>query len=181
MVVLFLTSLRTWSMWPTLTYPGLTSVKPHSILTKSPNGFFGQYFVSSSLNPTILVSFHVVNTLMMKTWTSWKSRGPTSWPLVNIKLVSQGGGAVSVAKVHRNSTLRNNNPQSWCYWLYWSVLMTMAAVLGDVVCLARCSMLRASPDATRCCCWVNVCDVLPGWLPWSLMLPVDQWPTKHNF
>jgi hypothetical protein len=59
--------------------------------------------------------------------------------------------------------------------------MTMAAVLGDAVRLARCSMLRASPDATERCCRVSVCNVSPGRLPWSSMLPVDQWPTKHNF
>jgi hypothetical protein len=44
-----------------------TSVKPHSLLTKKPKQDFGQYFVNSSLNPTILVSYHIVVTLMMKT------------------------------------------------------------------------------------------------------------------
>ena len=37
--------------------------------------------------------------------------------------------------------------------------MTMAAVLGDAAHLARCSMLRASPDATGRHCRVSVCDV----------------------
>ncbi len=121
------------------------------------------------------------STLMMKTWTSGKSRGPTSWPSANIKIVSQGRSVVSVANLCRNSTLRNNNPQSWCHWSYWSVLMTMAAVSGDVAHLAQCSMLRAFSDATGRCCRVSVCNVLPRWLPWSLMLPVGRWSTKHNF
>jgi hypothetical protein len=46
-------------------YP--TSVKPHSVLTKSPNGFFDSILSDSSLNPTIVVSYHIVNALMMKT------------------------------------------------------------------------------------------------------------------
>ncbi len=157
------------------------SLKPHSVLTKKPKWGFGQYFINSLLSPTVLVSYHIVNTLMMKTWTSVQSRGPTSWPLANIKVVSQGRSAVSVANLRRNSTLRNNNPQSWYYWLYWSVLMTMAAVSGDAAHLAQCSMLMASPNATGRCCWVSVCNVLPGPLPWSSMLHVDWWPTKHNF
>jgi hypothetical protein len=142
---------------------------------------FWQYYDNSLLNPTILVSYHVVTTLMMKTWTSGKSRGPTSWPSASIELVSQGRSEVSVPNIRRKSTLRNNNPQSWCYWSYWSVLMITAAVSGDAVHLTQCSMLRASPDATGRRCRVNVCNVLPGWLPWSSMLPVDRWPTKHNF
>ena len=48
------------------------------------------------------------------------------------------GSWVSVADLCRNSTLRNNNSQSWWHWSYWSVLMTMATVLG---------MRRALPDA----------------------------------
>jgi hypothetical protein len=59
--------------------------------------------------------------------------------------------------------------------------MTMAAVSGDAAHLVQCSMLRASPDATGHQCRVSVCDVLPGQLPRSSKLPVDQWPTKHNF
>ncbi len=30
------------------------------------------------------------------------------------------------------------------------------------------------PDATGRCCWVSVCNVSPGWLLWSSMLPVDR-------
>ncbi len=127
------------------------------------------------------MSYHIVFTLIMKTWTSGKSWGSTSLPSSNIKFMSQARSAVSKANLRRNSTLRSNNSQSWCYWLYWSVLMTMLAVSGDAVHLAQCSMLRASPDATGRCCWVSVCNVLPGLLPWSLMLAVDRWPTKHNF
>jgi hypothetical protein len=55
------------------------------------------------------------------------------------------------------------------------------SVLGDAAHLPQSSMLRASPDATGLCCWVRVCDVSPGRLPWSSMLPVDQLPTRHNF
>ena len=56
--------------------------------------------------------------------------------------------------------------------------MTMVAVLGNAVHLAQCSMLRASPDATGRCFRVSVCDILPGRLPWSLMLPVDAYKTQ---
>ncbi len=118
---------------------------------------------------------------MMRTWTSGRSWGPKSWPSANLKFVSQGRSAVSVANLHRNCTLRNNNSQSWCCWLYGSVLMTMVAVLGDATCLAQCSMIRASPDATGRYCRVSVCDVSCRRLPWSSMLPVNRWPTKHNF
>jgi hypothetical protein len=47
-------------------YQCKTALRPH----EKPKWVFWQYFVNSSLNPTILVSYHVVNTLMMKTWTS---------------------------------------------------------------------------------------------------------------
>jgi len=50
----------------------------------------------------------------------------------------------------------------------------LAAVSGDAAHLARCGMLRASPDAFGRRCWASVCDVLPGRLPWSSMLHVDQ-------
>ena len=104
---------------------------------------------------------------MMKTWTSGKSQRPTSYPSAKIKFVSQWWSVVSVADLCRNSTLRSNNSQSWCYWLYWSVVMTMVAVSvsGDVACLTRCGMLRASLDTTghclggwhghQCCLWTN--------------------------
>ncbi len=53
------------------------------------------------------MSYHVVTTLMMKNWTSaGKSQRPTSWPLANIKFVSQGRSGVSVANLRRNSTLK---------------------------------------------------------------------------
>jgi hypothetical protein len=38
--------------------------------------------------------------------------------------------------------------------------MTLAAVSGDAVRLAQCSMLRASPDATGRCCQVSVCNFI---------------------
>jgi hypothetical protein len=99
----------------------------------------------------------------------------------NLKFVSQGRNAVSLANLRRNSTLRNNNSQSWCYWPYWFVLMTVAAVSGDAAHLAQCSMVRASPHAIGHWCRVSVCNVSPRWLPWSSLLPVERWPTKHNF
>ncbi len=148
----FCSSSKRLSFFLVSCYQSKTALHPHKKL----KWVFEQYYDNSSLNPTVLVSYHVVTTLMMKTWTSGKSRGPTSWPSANIKLVSQGRSAVSVANLHRNSVLRNNNPQSWCYWLYWSVLMTMAAALGDAACLALCNMLSASPDATL--------DVAAGWV-----------------
>jgi hypothetical protein len=44
-------------------YRSKTTLHSH----KKPKWVFGQYFVNSSLNPTILVTYHVVNTLMMRT------------------------------------------------------------------------------------------------------------------
>jgi hypothetical protein len=44
-------------------YQCKTALRPH----EKPKWVFGQYFVNLSLSPTILVSYHVVNTLMMKT------------------------------------------------------------------------------------------------------------------
>jgi len=58
--------------------------------------------------------------------------------------------------------------------------MTMAAVSGDAARLAQCGMLRASPNANGCRCQASVCDILPGRLPWSLMLPVGGWPTTYK-
>ncbi len=123
----------------------------------------------------------MVTTLIMNTWTSGKIRGPISWPSANLKCVSQGRSAASLANLRRNSTLRNNNSQSWCYWPYWFVLMTVAAVSGDAGHLAQCSMLRVSPHAIGHHCRVSVCNISPRWPPWSSLLPVERWPTKHNF
>ncbi len=92
----------------------------------------------------------------------WEESGANKLAFGEHQVSFQGHSAVSITNLRRNSTLRNNNPQSWCYWSYWSVLMTMAAVSGDAACLAQGSMLRASPDATGCCCQVSVCKVLPG-------------------
>ncbi len=76
------------------------------------------------------MTYHIVTTLvMMKIWTYGMSRGPTSWPSANMKFVSQGRSAVSVANLRRNSTLRNtiHNPDvtgcidlfRWQWQLYW--------------------------------------------------------------
>jgi hypothetical protein len=96
---------------------------------------------------------------------------------------------VSVADLRRNSSLRNNNSQSWCCsHAGWSVLMTMAVVSDDAVHLARCGMLRASPiamlDATtrrvfvtycpgschghRCCMWTDGLKNITFSLPLTL-------------
>ncbi len=47
----------------TIRYQCKTALCPH----EKPEWVFGQYFVNLLLNLTILVSYHVVNTLMMKT------------------------------------------------------------------------------------------------------------------
>ena len=79
-----------------------------------------------------------------------KSRMPIRCLSANIKFVSQWHCAVSVAiaDLRGNRTLRHNNSQSWCYWLYWSILMTMVAISGT---------LMASPNAMgcRCRCWAS--------------------------
>ncbi len=62
-----------------------------------------------------------------------------------------------------------------------SVLMTMAAISSDAAHHAQHGMLRASPDAFGCPCRASVCGISPHLLPWSSMLRVDQWPTKHKF
>jgi hypothetical protein len=102
-------------------------------------------------------------------------------PIGEHQVRSQGLSALLLTILRRNSTLRNNNSQPLCYWSYWSVLMTMAAVSGHghVACLARCGMLRTSPDASGRRCRVSVCNVSPGRLPWSSMLHMDRWHTKH--
>jgi len=130
----------------------------------------------------VAVSYYVISsTLMTKTWISGKSWRPINCPSANMKFESRLHSAVSVVDLRRNSTLRNNSLQSWCHWSYWSVLMTMSAVSGDEAHLARCNMLRASPDATWHRLRASICDVSPQRLPWSSMCCACQWPVKHNF
>jgi hypothetical protein len=52
-------SWRPRQLW----YQFKTALRPHG----KPKWVFGQYFVNLLLNPTIIVSYCVVNTLMMKT------------------------------------------------------------------------------------------------------------------
>ena len=115
----------------------------------------------------------------------WEGSGSKKLPIGEHQVLSQGLSVLLPANLGRNSSPRNNNSQPLCYWSYWSVLMTMVAVSGDRCALANaaCSGLRASPDASgsgrR---WrESVCVISPARLSWSLMLHVDQWPTKHYF
>jgi hypothetical protein len=157
-----------------------TSVEPHLDLTKTQLLFMSiwRQFVIPPLNISVSTCPHYPNDEDLNIWEESEA---DKLPIGEHQVRSQGLSALLEANLCRNSTLRNNNLQPFCYWSYWSVLMTMVAALGDAAQLAQCGKLRASPDASGRPCRASVCDVLPGRLPWSSMLPVDQWPTKHKF